>query len=97
MTSVRIVNAALQTVADLSRTTDQDTTHLYLRGEVLAYAGRLNETHAMAAERYEEAVIDRSPEAQAWFARLLAKTVDERNTVADNHVSVRSRGGTTRP
>jgi DNA-binding CsgD family transcriptional regulator len=53
-------------------------THLYLRGEVFAHAGRLNETHAMAAERYEEAVIDRSPEAQAWFARLLAKTVADR-------------------
>jgi DNA-binding NarL/FixJ family response regulator len=53
-------------------------THLYLRGEVLAYAGRLDETHAMAAERYEQAVIDRSPEAQAWFARLLAKTVADR-------------------
>lgn len=53
-------------------------THLYLRGEVLAYAGRLNETHAMATERYEQAVIDRSPEAQAWFARLLAKTVADR-------------------
>ena len=32
VTGVRIVNAALQVVADLSRTTDQDTTHLYLRG-----------------------------------------------------------------
>jgi DNA-binding CsgD family transcriptional regulator len=53
-------------------------THLYLRGEALAHAGRLNEAHAIAAERYEEAVIDRSPEAQAWFARLLAKTVADR-------------------
>jgi DNA-binding CsgD family transcriptional regulator len=53
-------------------------THLYLRGEVLARAGRLDEAHAMATERYEEAVIDRSPEAQAWFARLLAKTVADR-------------------
>ena len=32
VTHVQIVNAALQAVGDLSRTTDQDTTHLYLRG-----------------------------------------------------------------
>ena len=32
VTHVRIVNAALQVVGDLARTTDQDTTHFYLRG-----------------------------------------------------------------
>ena len=31
-TGERVVDAAIQIVADLSRTTDQDTTHLYLRG-----------------------------------------------------------------
>jgi DNA-binding CsgD family transcriptional regulator len=53
-------------------------THLYLRGEVLSHAGRLNESYAMAAEHYEQAVLDRSIEAQAWFARLLARTVGDR-------------------
>ena len=53
-------------------------THLALRGEVLAQAGRLGEAHAIAMEQYEQAAIDRSPEGQAWFARLIARTVSDR-------------------
>lgn len=53
-------------------------THTFFHGEVLAHAGRLDDAYALADEEYQQSVSDRSPEAQAWFAWQLCKSVGER-------------------
>ncbi len=55
--------------------------HLYLRCEVLAAAGRFQECEALAAEQYRTSLVDRSPEAQAYFAVRLARDVAEHGRV----------------
>jgi DNA-binding CsgD family transcriptional regulator len=55
-------------------------THLFVRCEALAYSGRLVEAHALAKQQHERSLLDGSPEAQAWFAWQLCKTVQDRGS-----------------
>ena len=47
----------------------------------LAQAGRSREAERLATAGYQQALADRSPEAQAWFAWSIAQTVGERGHV----------------
>jgi DNA-binding CsgD family transcriptional regulator len=53
-------------------------THLFVRAEALASSGQLTEAHQLSAEQYEKGLLERSPEAQAWFSWQLCKTVLDR-------------------
>jgi DNA-binding CsgD family transcriptional regulator len=55
--------------------------HLRSRGLALAYAGRLEESEALAAEQYRQAIADSSVEAQAMFALHLAQLVEARGRI----------------
>jgi DNA-binding CsgD family transcriptional regulator len=55
--------------------------HLFFRCEALAHAGRLEESEALALGQYQQALADRSDEAQAWWAWRLAKTVGDQGHV----------------
>jgi DNA-binding CsgD family transcriptional regulator len=53
-------------------------THIFFRAEALAHEGRFREAEALTTEQYQRALDEKSPEAQAWFAWQLAKTVAAR-------------------
>jgi DNA-binding CsgD family transcriptional regulator len=53
-------------------------THIFFRNEALAHEGRINEAVALATAQYEQSLLDRSPEAQAWFAWQLSMRVSDR-------------------
>ncbi|HMC52463.1 MAG TPA: helix-turn-helix transcriptional regulator, partial [Acidimicrobiales bacterium] len=55
-------------------------THLFFRAEALAHEGRFEEADRLTTEQYQRAVDDKSPEAQAWFAWQLGKTVADRGS-----------------
>lgn len=55
--------------------------HLFVRCEALTYAGRLEEAERLAAEQHDLALIERSPEAQAYFAGQLARVMRERGRI----------------
>lgn len=55
--------------------------HDLMRCDALVVAGRLYECVARAAELYDQALREHSPESQAFFAWILAKTVGERGYV----------------
>lgn len=55
--------------------------HLWFRCEALARAGQFHEAGALAEAQYQQAVAERSPEAQAWFALHLAGTAGDRGQV----------------
>jgi DNA-binding CsgD family transcriptional regulator len=55
--------------------------HLFFYSEALAELGRFREADEVATGQYEQALVDRSPEAQAWFAWALARRVADRGHV----------------
>jgi DNA-binding CsgD family transcriptional regulator len=55
--------------------------HLFFYCEALAGLGRFREADEVATGQYEQALEDRSPEAQAWFAWALARKVSDRGHV----------------
>ena len=57
-------------------------THLFFRGQLLAFAGRIEEARSLAAEQYDLALEDHSREAQAWFAWLFVSSVGDRGDVS---------------
>ena len=57
-------------------------THLFFRGQLLAFGGRIQEGRELGEEQYKLGLEEHSPEAQAWFAWLLASSVGERGDVA---------------
>ena len=56
-------------------------THLFFRGELLAFGGRIDEAEALAEQQYASGLDEHSPEAQAWFMWLRASLVGERGDV----------------
>jgi DNA-binding CsgD family transcriptional regulator len=58
--------------------------HLFCRCQALAYAGRLEEAQQLANEQHQQAVADRSPEAQAWFAWHLTSVVTVQGHVRES-------------
>jgi DNA-binding CsgD family transcriptional regulator len=54
---------------------------VWQRCMTLAQAGRSEEAERLATAGYRQALADRSPEAQAWFAWSIAQTVGERGHV----------------
>ena len=56
-------------------------THLFFRGQLLAFAGRIDEACQLGEEQYDLGLAEHSPEAQAWFAWLLASFVGVRGDV----------------
>src|SRR5581483_8088722 len=63
--------------------------HLFVRCEALTYAGRLTEAHSLAHEQHERALAEGSPEAQAYFARQLARVMRERGRIASSGTHAR--------
>jgi DNA-binding CsgD family transcriptional regulator len=55
--------------------------HLYNRVLALAHAGRLEESEALTAGQYQQAIADSSIEAQAMFALNLAQLVETRGRI----------------
>lgn len=55
--------------------------HVFMRCEALAWSGRLAEAEQVATQQYHQALAERSPEAQAWFAWHLAKFAGERGNL----------------
>jgi len=55
-------------------------THIFFRAEALAHEGRFTEAETLTREQYQQALDEKSPEAQAWFAWQLAKTVADRGS-----------------
>jgi DNA-binding CsgD family transcriptional regulator len=53
----------------------------FLRCEVLVADGRLREAESLALASYDEGIVDRSAEAQAWFAWQLSKVLTWRGRV----------------
>lgn len=53
-------------------------THIFFRNEALAHEGRIDEAVAVAEEQYSQALLEGSPEGQAWFAWQLCKLVCDR-------------------
>jgi DNA-binding CsgD family transcriptional regulator len=58
--------------------------HLFLRCQALASAGRLQEAQELANQQHQQAVADRSPEAQAWFAWHLTSVVTAQGHVRES-------------
>jgi DNA-binding CsgD family transcriptional regulator len=56
-------------------------THIFIRCEVLANAGRFEEAQALATDQYQRGLAEGSAEAQAWFAWQLGKVVGDRGHV----------------
>jgi len=65
-------------------------THLFFRAEALAYEGRFDEAERLTTEQYQRAVDEKSPEAQAWFAWQLAKSVADRGSPSTAAVHART-------
>lgn len=55
--------------------------HLFFHCEALAHAGQFEESESRTLALYQQALADRSDEAQAWGAWWLAKTVADRGHV----------------
>lgn len=58
--------------------------HLFVRCQALARAGRLAEAQELANEQYQKALVERSPEAQAWFAWHLTSVVEVQGNVTES-------------
>jgi DNA-binding CsgD family transcriptional regulator len=63
--------------------------HLFFTSETLLLGGDFAAGGALALEQYQQAVVERSPEAQAWFAWLLSKHALDRGL--PETAAVRSR------
>ncbi len=63
--------------------------HLFFTSETLLLGGDFAAGQALALEQYQQAVVENSPEAQAWFAWLLSKHALDRGFPATAAVRAR--------
>lgn len=55
--------------------------HLFVRCQALTYSGRLADAEKLAGEQHDRALVECSPEAQAYFAVQLARVLRERGRI----------------
>jgi ATP/maltotriose-dependent transcriptional regulator MalT len=55
--------------------------HLFVRCQALTYSGRLADAQQLATEQHDRALVECSPEAQAYFAVQLARVLRERGRI----------------